>query len=175
MQRFQIFHMDTPIRKDLYHKMISFINALKIEDNAQGIYLYGPYQAGKTYALAALANQCSAIGKSVIITYYPDLVRELKSSIKTGTLESRISALKNVDILMLDDIGGESQSPWVRDEILGPILQHRLLDHKPTFFTSNLHLNDLAKTLADSKEQSEQIKAYRIIERIKALTEPFKL
>jgi len=169
------FHMNTGIRKDLYHKMISFINTIKMGEQAKGIYLYGEYQAGKTYALAALANQCSAIGQSVIITYYPDLVREIKSSIKTGNLEARINELKHVDILMLDDIGGESQSPWVRDEVLGPILQHRLLDQKPTFFTSNHNIADLARTLADSKEQSELIKAYRIIERIKGLTEAFKL
>jgi len=169
------FRLDSPVRKDLYHKMMTLVNQIKLGEKIKGLYLYGAYQQGKTYAFAALANHLSEIGKSVIITYYPDLVREIKSSIKTGTLETRINQLKHIDVLMLDDIGGESQSAWVRDEVLGPILQHRLLDDLPTFFTSNVHLNDLARLFADSKEQIEMMKAYRIIERIKALSEPFKL
>ncbi len=169
------FHLDSQLRKDLYHKIMHAMNQLKLNEPIKGLYLYGPYQKGKTYTLGAIANHCSLLGKRVVITYYPDLVRELKSSIRDGSLESRIQKLKEVDVLLLDDIGGDAVSEWVRDEILGPILQHRLLDEMPTFFSSNLSTDDLAKTLACGTQQSDLIKGYRIVERIKALSESFKM
>lgn len=169
------FRMDTAVRKDLYHQMIALANQYRQGESITGLYLYGKYQIGKTYALAALANHFSEFGKKVIIAYYPDLVRELKSSIGSGTLEKRIHELKTVEILMLDDIGGENNSVWIRDEVLGPILQHRLLDHMPTFFSSNLPSKELQKNMLDSDQQIEQIKAFRVIERIKALTKEFKM
>ena len=76
---------------------------------------------------------------------------------------------------MLDDIGGEAQSAWVRDEILGPILQHRLLDEMPTFFSSNVERKELGKYLLTNDQTAEKMKAYRIITRIISLTEEFKM
>ena len=173
--RLSDFHLNTQLRKDLYHKIMHIMNQFKLKEPVKGLYLYGPYQQGKTYTLGAIANHCSQLGKDVLITYYPDLVRELKSSIREGSLESRVQTLKEVDILLLDDIGGDALNEWIRDEVLGPILQHRLLDQLPTFFSSNLSLDDLAKTLASGTQQSDLIKGYRIVERIRALTESFKM
>jgi primosomal protein DnaI len=76
---------------------------------------------------------------------------------------------------MLDDIGGESQSSWVRDEVLGPILQHRLLDEKPTFFSSNITRNDLPMYMVENKQKAELMKAYRIFARIESLSEEFNM
>ena len=121
-----------------------------------GMYIHGEYQRGKTYTLAALANEITKQGFKVVLAYYPDLVRELKSSIGNNTLESLINKLKQADILMLDDIGGESNSSWVRDEVLGPILQYRLLDEKPTFFSSNLSIKDLALNMTENNQKFHQ-------------------
>ena len=38
---------------------------------------------------------------------------------------------------MLDDIGSESMTSWMRDEVLGRILNYRMHKGLPTFFTSN--------------------------------------
>jgi len=83
--------------------------------------------------------------------------------------------LKTVEILMLDDIGGESFSAWIRDEILGPVLQHRLLDERPTFFTSNVPPQGLKEYLTMQEKDTEIIKAHRIIERIMNLADVVKL
>ena len=169
------FYMDTPERQDLYKRIIGLTNQYDQGESIKGLYLHGRYQIGKTYALAALANQFSHLGANVIIVYYPDLVREIKSAIKTGEVEARITRLKSADILLLDDIGGESFSPWIRDEVLGPILQYRLLDEKPTFFSSNVPLSELGKYYISNDQQQEKIKGYRIIERIKNLTSPINM
>ena len=45
----------------------------------------------------------------------------------------------------------------------------------PTFFTSNLNIDELEKTLSITKDNIDVIKAKRIIERIKYLTEDIEL
>jgi|AntRauTorcE11897_2_1112592.scaffolds.fasta_scaffold02957_2 primosomal protein DnaI len=169
------FHMNTKNRKDLYQKIIGLTNQYSKGETIKGLYIHGRYQIGKTYALAAIGNRFSELGFNVVIAYYPDLVREMKSAIGAGTLESNISQLKTADVLLLDDMGGEAFSRWVRDEVLGPILQYRLLDERPTFFTSNLPIDELVKTMLETNQEAEMIKGYRILERIKRLSEPFNL
>ncbi len=169
------FYMNTDARKQVYHQIMAVSNAFKKGESVKGIYLHGRYQVGKTYALGAIANRFSDLGFEALLAYYPDLVREIKSSIQTGNLEQRIEDLKHVDILLLDDIGAESYSQWVRDEVLGPILQHRLLDEKPTFFASNVPLKELSKYFIDNNQQQELIKGWRIVERVKRLADEFRM
>ncbi len=165
------YYMNSDVRKKIYQKIIGIANQYVKGEKVKGLYIHGRYQIGKTYTLAAIANHFSDQGYGVTIAYYPDLVRELKSAIKEGSLEDRIQALKNVDVLCLDDMGGEAYSAWIRDEVLGPILQYRLLDEKLTFFTSNVPLQDLTSYYVESEQQQEKIKGFRIIERIKHLSE----
>jgi primosomal protein DnaI len=91
-------------------------------------------------------------------------------------LNEKIEALKKEPILMLDDIGAEAMSSWTRDEVLGPILQFRMLEKLPTFFTSNFNLDQLEHHLTYSQRgEEEKMKARRIMERIKYLSEPVML
>ncbi len=162
-------------RTYIHNKLTSFVTLYLNGEKSTGLYLYGQYQKGKTYSLAALANELSKKGVSVIIAYYPDLVREFKSRIGNNTIEQLVSKLKTVEILMLDDIGGESPSQWVRDEVLGPILQHRLLDEKPTFFASNVSQKDLVTLMTLNSQKAELMKAARIHARIKTLSEEIEM
>ena len=157
---------------EILNKMTNFITLYKNGERVKGMYLWGRYGVGKTYLLSALANEVIKNDIKVSIAYYPDLVREFKSSIgdKAVSIEAVISKLKQVEVLMLDDIGGEGNSVWVRDEILGPILQYRLLDHKPTFFTSNLPLKSLVEEhFAKFTSAKAVVRAARIGTRIKNL------
>jgi primosomal protein DnaI len=97
----------------------------------------------------------------------------MKSSIADSTLNEKIEALKREPILMLDDIGAEAVSSWTRDEVLGPILQFRMLESLPTFFTSNFDLKGLEHHLTYSQRgEEEKMKARRIMERIRSLSVP---
>ncbi|MDD3712468.1 MAG: primosomal protein DnaI [Candidatus Izemoplasmatales bacterium] len=162
-------------RKSINNYMLKFLKDYRKDNFVKGMYICGKYGTGKTYILAILANELAKLGHKVYFAYYPDLARELKSSIGDGSLEDKITAIKETEILMLDDIGGEYFSEFIRDEVLGPILQHRLLDNKPTFFSSNLNYNDLAKSFRKTDNNLETIASYRIVERIKRMTIEFVL
>ncbi|QWC00423.1 primosomal protein DnaI [Mycoplasmatota bacterium] len=162
-------------RKEIHRYMLDFIKNYDKNHFIKGMYISGKYGSGKTYVLAALANQLAKNDHKIIFAYYPDLVRELKSSIGTGDLEQKITKLKAIDILFLDDIGGEYFSKFIRDEVLGSILQHRLLDNLPTFFSSNFPISELVNVLKDSNSQQESISALRIVQRIKRMSKEFVL
>jgi primosomal protein DnaI len=78
-----------------------------------------------------------------------------------------IDKTKKVSVLILDDIGAENVMPWIRDEVLSPILQYRMTHKSPTLFTSNFNFDLLEEHLAYSEKGASKMKARRLMERIR--------
>jgi primosomal protein DnaI len=153
-----------------------FVSRYEPGKKMKGLYLYGSFGVGKTYILGAIANALAQKNIPSLIVYVPEFFRELKSSLQDQTINEKLEYVKKVPILMLDDIGAESMSSWVRDDLLGPILQYRMLENLPTFFTSNFDLQQLAHHLTYSQRgEEEQMKAARIMERIRYLAQPVEI
>ena len=146
----------------------------------KGLYLHGNFGTGKTYLIAALFNELAKKGEKSAIVYYPEFMRTLKASFGVNeygeaTFSDKYEYIKRIPFLLLDDIGAENVTAWGRDEILGTLLQYRMNENLPTFFTSNLTLNELENHLSVTKDNSDKVKARRIIERIKFLTEDIEI
>ena len=139
----------------------------------KGLYLHGNFGCGKTYLISALFNELSKKRIDTEIVYLPELLRDIKSDF--DTFADRIDYLENVDLLLIDDIGAEKVTDWSRDEILGTILQKRMNNYKTTFFTSNLTMEELERHFNPNTYSDDEIKARRIIERIKKLTDDIEL
>lgn len=143
---------------------------------SRGLFVHGQFGVGKTYLLGAIANELAKYKRSSLIVYFPDFIREIKSAIGDNSINAKLDMVKKVPVLMLDDIGAEAMSSWARDEVLGPILQFRMLENLPTFFTSNFDFEGLQNHLTFSQRgEKEEVKAARIMERIKYLAEPLQL
>ncbi|AYA77251.1 primosomal protein DnaI [Bacillus sp. Y1] len=142
----------------------------------KGLYFYGEFGVGKSYLLGAIANELAKKKVSSMIVYFPELIRELKGSIGDSTLNDKIEKVKREPVLMIDDIGAETVSSWARDEVLGTILQFRMLENLPTFFTSNFNFNELEHHLTYSQRgEEEKMKARRLLERIRYLAHPVQV
>ncbi|MDM5229853.1 primosomal protein DnaI [Lysinibacillus pakistanensis] len=143
---------------------------------AKGYYLYGKFGVGKSFVLGALANELAAIKIRSVVVFVPEFLREMKNAIGDNTLNEKIDYVKKAPVLMLDDLGAETMTTWTRDEILGTIFHYRMAEQLPTFITSNFNYDELEHHLAQSqKGDIEVVKAGRIMERIKALTEPIEM
>jgi len=144
--------------------------------NVKGCYLHGSFGCGKSYLVAALLNELSKKNAKVIMMYYPEMLRKLKESFnESDAFANYMRDLKSVDLLLIDDIGAETVTPWNRDEVLGTILQYRMDNNLPTFFTSNFTLDELEVHFANSNNKDDLVKSRRIMERIKYLTEDIEI
>ena len=165
------FDLNSESRKTIYKQMTDFINKYGIE-KCKGLYLYGSFSIGKTYALACIANELAKNNINSLLIYFPDLVLDIKNSLEdSNRFQELINMLKSVDVLMLDDIGAENMTPWVRDEILGPVINYRVLEDKPVFISANISPIELTAHLAVDKQQASLLKAKRIISRLEALVD----
>jgi primosomal protein DnaI len=160
-----------PNRSKAIREIIQFLSQVKDGIPKRGLYLYGPFGVGKTYFLGAIANELKKYNISSMLIYMPEFSREIKSSIKDDSINEKIDYFKKADVLMLDDIGAESQSAWFRDEILGAILHYRMMERLPVFFTSNYSMDQLEDHLAKTNRGDiEAVKAGRIMERIRQVS-----
>jgi primosomal protein DnaI len=147
---------------------IRFCQTVGSGERVKGLYLHGPFGVGKSYIMGAIARELSERNIASLMVYVPDFVREMKDSLSDQSYAGKLELLKEVPVLILDDIGAENLTPWVRDEVLGVILNQRVNNHLPTLFTSNYSLEELEEHLSISNgNRIERTKAARIMERIR--------
>ncbi|GAF35979.1 primosomal protein DnaI [Lentilactobacillus farraginis] len=137
-----------------------------------GFYFYGPFGVGKTYLLGALANDLADSGVLTTLVHFPSFESEMKASIGDRSYLRKIDSVKKSPILMLDDMGAGTLSSWVRDEVLGVILEYRMQQRLPMFFSSNFSMDDLEENWLtyDRKGDGEPLKAQRLMQRIRFLS-----
>lgn len=142
----------------------------------RGMYLYGPFGVGKTYLLGAIAYELSLRNHLTTLMHYPTFTQEMKASIADNSVSGKLDVIKKAEVLMLDDIGADINSTWVRDEVLGVILQYRMQEELPTFFSSNLNFKELEQHFrVGNRGEDEPIKAKRLMERVRYLSKEVKM
>ena len=157
-----------------FEELANFV--AKYPDYQKGIYLYGDFGVGKSYMMAALAHDLSEKRQaSTTLLHFPSFVIDVKNAISSGLVKEMVDQVKKAEILILDDIGAEQMSAWVRDEVLQVILQHRMQENLPTFFTSNFNLEELEGHFSASRNGDETWQAKRLMERVKFLAKEIHL
>ncbi|EOH99176.1 primosomal protein DnaI [Enterococcus moraviensis ATCC BAA-383] len=138
----------------------------------KGLYLQGTFGVGKSFLLGAIANSLAERGFVTTIVHFPTFTVEMKQAIGKDMVGPKLDAVKKSPVLMIDDLGAESMTSWIRDDVLSVILQYRMQEQLVTFFSSNLDLKDLEKHLSVTQRgEQEPLKARRIMERIRYLAQ----
>ncbi|WP_056941637.1 primosomal protein DnaI [Secundilactobacillus kimchicus] len=137
----------------------------------KGLYLYGSFGVGKTYLLGAIANHLAANGFKTTLVHFPSFAVDMKNAIGDNRVAEKLDTVKKAPVLMLDDIGADSMSAWVRDEVLGVILEYRMQSELPTFFSSNFSMNQLETEHLQITQRGDEepLKAKRLMQRIRFL------
>jgi len=109
------------------------------------LLLRGGYGCGKTHLAAAVANYQLAQGKMAIFITVPDLLDFLRATFAPDspvTFDQRLQQIKEAPMLILDDFGTESGTPWAQEKLF-QILNYRYNGRLPTIITTNYELEEI--------------------------------
>ncbi|MDF9866541.1 primosomal protein DnaI [Bacilli bacterium PM5-3] len=161
------------------YEYISLLNKNQVK---QGLFLSGAPGIGKTFIIETLLNINLKDNKTCAYILLNDFFNEMRSLYFSYDQEDKslfnrlIKRLKNVNVLIIDDIGAEKVDAIARDEILFPILDSRMKNEKITHFTSNYKMSELEDHYGETSAKiSEPIKGKRLLERIRVLSKEFIL
>jgi DNA replication protein DnaC len=117
----------------------------------RGLYFCGGVGTGKTHLAVAVMNEVMQRKRvpSLFVTV-PEFLDNLREAymIPGRDLDEWMEAVKNADLLVLDDLGAEKPNPWVRERLF-VVVNHRYREALPTIFTSNIGPRDLASQLGE--------------------------
>lgn len=122
---------------------------LRTKGKCKGLLLFGETGVGKSYACVCIGNEVINHGYSVLYRTLSHISRELQATYDEQ--QEVFEELANVDLLILDDIGTERDTPYMR-EIKYEVIDRRVAENKPMLITTNLS----RETLANSKDISNQ-------------------
>ena len=115
-------------------------------DNPEGwIVFTGTYGVGKTHLAAAIANERLRQGHPALLVVVPDLLDYLRAAFSpqsSVSLGKRFEEVRRAPMLVLDDLGTESATPWAKEKLF-QLVNHRYVARLPTVVTTASKLKDL--------------------------------
>ncbi|MPZ23425.1 MAG: AAA family ATPase [Dehalococcoidia bacterium] len=113
------------------------------------LVLSGPSGAGKTHIAAAITNRLIENGRAALFVVVPDLLDHLRSAYSPKSelpYDQLFEQVKNAPILVLDDLGTQSMTPWTQEKLF-QLINHRFNAQLPTVFTTNLRPTELPERM----------------------------
>ena len=120
--------------------------------------LLGGVDLGKTHLAIAICREWLSRGLPARYAYVPLLLDELRRGFgNTGELsyDSQFKFFCTVELLVLDDLGTESATPWVQEK-LDTIVDYRMVHYLPLVVTSNLAIDELPIRIASRLQRFEE-------------------
>jgi DNA replication protein DnaC len=110
-------------------------------ENPDGwLVLHGDHGTGKTTLAVAIGNVCIDDDDTVVFKDTPLLLETIRATYDTESEVSGAALLRtilDVDLLILDDFGKESETAWVAEKLF-TVTNYRWLNRLPTVITTNI-------------------------------------
>jgi DNA replication protein DnaC len=113
------------------------------------LVLTGKYGSGKTHLAAAIANYRQMLNEEVMFITVPDLMDYLRTTYGSDadvSFNHRFQKVRNVPLLVLDDLGTENPSAWAKEKLF-QIIDYRYVARIPTVITTGKTIEDIDERL----------------------------
>jgi DNA replication protein DnaC len=128
------------------------------------IVFKGTYGCGKTHLAAAIGNYWHDLGYEVVFMVVPDLLDHLRATFNPASgvsLDRLFEDVRSARLLILDDLGTESATPWVREKLY-QLFNYRYISELPTVITYALFKSELDARLLSRMEDESICRIYPI-------------
>lgn len=161
-RRFETFNV-TAETKEAYDACVAFCD--DFSEDSKGIRLVGSYGCGKTHLTAAIIHRLAEQGIGGVFVVVPELLRAIRKGYNSTNEDSdKLLALtEDAPLLVLDDLGAEKPSEWVREQLY-VIINRRYENMLPTIVTTNCSTQELVDRVGQ-----------RTVSRLIEMTTPYKI
>jgi len=112
--------------------------AAQFAEDPQGwLVLTGPSGSGKTHLAVAVANRCIERNQTTFFIVVADLLDHLRATYSPEnpvSYDELFEQVRNVPVLVLDDLGSASATPWAQEKLF-QVINHRYNNSLPTAVT----------------------------------------
>ena len=105
----------------------------------------GGYGSGKTHLAAAIANYRAGLGDPPLFVQMSDLLDHLRATFGENSkvsFDRRFYEIRTAPLLVLDDLGTQSMTPWVREKLY-QLFNYRYSAELPTVITTSDSLEEM--------------------------------
>lgn len=109
------------------------------------LVLMGGFGSGKTHLAAAIANYRARLGDPPLFIMVPDLLDHLRATFSPNSsvaFDRRFDEIRTAPLLILDDLGTQSMTPWVREKLY-QLFNYRYNAELPTVITTSDSLDEM--------------------------------
>jgi DNA replication protein DnaC len=135
------------------------------KETTKGLKLFGNYGSGKTHLVSAIIHK---LGEQMIDCRFmvvPELLRSIRQGFSQDSDKANdlVKEAERAHLLILDDLGAEKTSDWVREQLY-IIINRRYENMLPTIVTTNCTTAELVERLGE-----------RTVSRLIEMTDAYKI
>ncbi|MBQ7445958.1 MAG: ATP-binding protein [Clostridia bacterium] len=116
----------------------------------QGLLFWGDVGTGKTYTASVIGNELLAKGRTVYAISLANLFQKV-GGYNNEQEEELMERVRNVDLLILDDLGTERSTDFAAEKVYA-VIDARYKASKPVIYTTNMTLAEM-KGAADMRQK----------------------
>ncbi|WP_072470232.1 ATP-binding protein [Urinicoccus massiliensis] len=150
----------------------------EFKDKNKGLLIYGEAGTGKSFLSFCIANYLIDRGVPVIACSFSTILEKIKefSAFGSNKLNFFYNTLEDIDLLIIDDLGSEHSSEWIKAKIY-TVIDLRYRSNKPLIITTNLDPDTELKRKLTGKDGITRTydRIYEICPRVKMSCQPLRI
>ena len=144
-KNFKTFKGRDKLRREIIEAAKAYVQGFNLREEHAGLLLVGAIGSGKSHIAISMLKEIIRKGYIGIYFDVPELLQKVRETYDSRRMEVESDIFEEAaaaDILLLDDLGAEGATGWVRER-LALIIDRRYKDNKPLLVTTSSEPEEL--------------------------------